>query len=72
MEKKKKEFKELTEEQLKDVIGGIGKKCAEELKAFCQIPLTAACTCPVMDALQRFPEQGAYYCGGSCHIEGFA
>ena len=48
MKKEKKEFKELTEEQLKDVIGGIGLKCAEELKAFCQIPLTAACTCPVM------------------------
>ena len=46
--KEKKEFKELTDEQLEKVTGGIGLKCAEKLKALCQVPLTAACICPVM------------------------
>lgn len=68
MKKEKKEFKELTDEQLEKVTGGIGLKCAEELKALCQVPLTAACICTVMQPLNYFPEQGADYCGGSCYI----
>ena len=48
MAKEKKQFTELSDEDLKLVTGGIGLKCAEELKALCRVPLTAACNCPVM------------------------